>query len=693
MALTFVQPLSAPIPKINGHFGYNGNVLTYDTIIAGAPSYPSDAYDGGLYIFDRVGATNKYAYSSAIFATAGSQIALGASNDINASFIYSGAPNFNSAQGVVYEYKNTNPGRFGLTATITSTARNRKGRLGYKIKLVDSTHMFVGAPYAQTTTVGALRGAVHLYDKTSGTWTWSASLSTSDSSNGDEFGYMFDGTLGELVVGAPYYNNDFGSVYLFNPNPSDPKSYSNTQVIRLNGSLGLNGPYIGQSASGGNPGSMFGQEIAMSTNYLVIGAPGMKLATAVGDAYIGAAFLYVRSGLLWTYASILTADVGFENLGPIRFGESVAINETNNTVLVGCKNIDNYQGRIFGFDISNPSLPIQNFSIFRPTPIPNSEFSYKLQALPSSDGGILLAGNKGAVISPDNGAVFPPQCGAVLLFNGINSITPTPTPSPTPPTVTPTPQPTPVLKPTDWFGINSLDPISVGDGAGAPGANYPKLPSRGGAGRNYSILRELGYYGLAYQTNASLRQLAILYSSWCVANRLDVNNPTAMSEFYTGRGISLGFTFKVVKQYVSGRKYCSNDDGRMWVIVGPTPNDNSISTSKYPNGYIGNPLRSNDNPTTGGYSISITGGTVNITQVIIRTSANQYVQATGLHSTTSYWFGGPAVAAYNWSITDNTTGWARSGSIPYLGSICAGQIVLDTYYDYKDNFPLNPPSG
>jgi len=679
MALSYVQTLSAAVPKLNGHVGYAGTVLTYDTAILGAPEYPSGAADGALYVFDRVAATNRYAFASGIFATVGSGIVFGVSNDVNANFIYSGAYNYNSGQGIVYEYKNTNPGRFGLNASITSTARNRKGQLGYHISLLDSTHLLIGAPTAQTTTVGAARGAVHLYDKTSGTWTWSASLSTSDSSNGDAFGSDFDGTISEVVVGAPGWNGDTGAAYLFNPGV-DPKSYTNTQVIKLLSSP-RNGPYTG------NTGALFGNKIAISTNYLVIGAPGFSINSYTN----GAAFLYVRDSLLWTFTSILTAELPSDQ-DKVEFGDSLAINETNNTVLVGAK-YANGVGRIFGFDVSNPSLPVQNFTIDRPTTVVNPRFGYQINILPASDGGILLAGNKGPVINPDNGSQFPQQCGGALLFNGLNSISPTPTPSPTPMSVTPTPQPTPVLKPTDWFGINSLDPISVGDGAGTPGANYPKLPSRGGAGRNYSILRELGYYGLALQTNASLRQLAILYASWCVANRLDVNNPTAMSEFYTSRGISLGFTFKVVKQYVSGRKYCSNDDGRMWVIVGPTPNDNSISTSKYPNGYIGNPLRSNDNPTTGGYSISITGGTVNITQVITRTSTNQYVQATGLHSTTSYWFGGPAVAAYNWSITDNTTGWARSGSIPYLGSICAGQIVLDTYYDYKDNFPPNPPSG
>jgi hypothetical protein len=83
-------------------------------------------------------------------------------------------------------------------------------------------------------------------------------------------------------------------------------------------------------------------------------------------------------------------------------------------VLVGCKNINGLEGKIFGFNVSNPSAPVQNFTISRPTSVPNAQSGYKLNVDSSIDGGALLAGNRGALVSPDNGSVFPAECGGVL---------------------------------------------------------------------------------------------------------------------------------------------------------------------------------------------------------------------------------------------------------------------------------------
>jgi hypothetical protein len=659
MAITYVQTLSAKSPQLNGHVGSIGNALTYDTVIASAHDYSSGTFDGAFYVFDRVPATTRYSYVSGVSATKGSQIALGASNAVNTNFIYSGAPNYNSGQGIVYEYKNTAPGRFGVTSSITSTARNRKGYLGAKLKLVDSTHLLISAPTAETTTVGAARGAVHLYDKTSGTWTWSASISSNDSSNLDQFGFAFDGTLGEVIAGAPYYNNSTGAAYLFAPG-ADPKTYSNTQIIRLNGSGGLNGPWSGQTeVIGVTLGSMFGYDIAVSTNYLVIGAPGMKLKTAYGEYYPGAAFLYVRAGILWTYASILTADFG-GFLGDIYFGESVAINESNNTVLVGCKGINGLEGKVYGFNISNPSDPIQNFAISRPTNVPNAQFGYKLNVDSSIDGGALLAGNRGALVTPDNGSVFPVECGGVLLFNGINSISPTPTPTVTiTPTPSPTPPPTPVLKPLNWYGLNPLDPVSVGDGGGTPGGNYPKTPALGGPGRNYSILRELN---VAFATNpgvydfdtyrGSLKNLAVAYFQFCLNNGMTAGDTTAMSEFQRSRGVSLGFTFSGTKKDSTPSKYCDRNDGSMTITIFSYPTQ----------GRYGNPIR------TTTYSITINGSTT-----------------VGTTKTVNGLVNGSSIP---WSVVDNSTGYTRSGNV---GIGCSGATSTFVDINYKTDWPTNPP--
>lgn len=74
------------------------------------------------------------------------------------------------------------------------------------------------------------------------------------------------------------------------------------------------------------PGDTFGQSVALTDNYLVIGAPN---SDAVGvDS--GAAYIYQREGGIWRYQSKITASDGAA--GDL-FGISVAID--GNTILVG----------------------------------------------------------------------------------------------------------------------------------------------------------------------------------------------------------------------------------------------------------------------------------------------------------------------------------------------------------------------
>jgi hypothetical protein len=677
--MAYIQTLSAKRPGTNDHLG-DKNTLTYNTIIVGGTGYPGSTYDGAIFIFDRVGATSYYSYTSAVSATKGSGIYFGFSQAINTNYIYASGPRYNADRGIVYEYNNSG-NRFKLNSSIIPTTRGLYGLFGSAL-ILDGANLIIGAPQAETLNAGAKRGAVHIYNRSSGTWTRAASLSTTDSSNLDRFGWTFSGDSSEVLVGAPNYNSEQGRVYQFYPNPADPNTWSNTQIISLNGSGGLNGPWSGQIASGVNPGSQFGLSIDKGNNYMVIGAPFLYLNST--KAFTGAAFLYQRVGLNWTYVSILTADItSSDNFFAIEFGYSVALNELNNTVLVGANAINSGNGKVFGFDISNPNSPKQTFVIDRPTPVANANFGKDIKLLPSQENGIALIGNDGALVDPDNGSVFPPQCGGALLFNQVNLISPTPTPTLTPtPAPSPTPEPTRVPKAPNWYGLASSDPISFGEGAGPTGVNYPKIPSRGGIGRNYSILKELGYYGVINSVNSSLRDLAILYGQWCVNNRLNPAAPHAMSEFYDSRGISLGFNYKVIRKLVSGGKYCTNNDGIIWVNIGPVTNDTTPTNGVYANsGFIGNPLRDST------YTLSVVGCSTNVQATITKSSASKFIQATGLRAEQAYWFTSPC-PAYTWTITDEFTGHSVSGSTQVGGACNNGASVIQ-YQDYKQNFPRN----
>jgi hypothetical protein len=215
------------------------------------------------------------------------------------------------------------------------------------------------------------------------------------------------------------------------------------------------------------------------------------------------------------------------------------------------------------------------------------------------------------------------------------------------------------LKPLNWYGINSLDPISVGDGGGTPGSNYPKTPALGGPGRNYSILREInaffvdnpGVYSFTTY-RGSLTRLAQAYGQFCLNQRLVGADPTAMSEFYNSRGVSLGFTYVVTKKDSTPSKYCDRNDGNI-----------NITLESYPaQARVGNPIR------TSSYSLTIGPTTVVSSTLTISAIPNG--------------------TAYAWSIVDNNTGYTRSGNIT-IG--CTGAESIVETRNYKENFPTNPP--
>ena len=649
---TFIQPLSAKHALANAK-NAEFNTLTYDHIILGNNEFPGSNHDGAIYVFDRVPSTNYYTQVKGISATLGSGIYFGNSNAVNSNYIYVGAPGYNGGNGAVYEYFNSGGSRFGLNRTILGTNRSTRGLLGVSMKLFNSTNLFIGGMYAQTKAPGDYYGAIYHYTDIAGTWSLTSVLSGTNNivAVGEEFGLDFDGTTTEIIAGAPNYNDEQGRAYVMKYDAAKPTRWANTQVISLNGGGGLNGPYVGQT------GDLFGLRVAVKNDIALIAAPRFKSSIGGFSTSTGAVFLYTRSGINWTYTSIITAtDISDRSS---EFGTAIAINDNNNTVLIGADNF-NGEGRVFCFDISNPFIPIQMYSIERPVALQDSKFGHDIDLLTTQEDGIALIGSYGQVVNSSQYTPrFPSNAGAAFLYNAINITSPTPTPSPTPPQVTPTPQPTPVLKPLNWYGLNPLDPISVGDGGGTPGSNYPKTPALGGPGRNYSILREIGALYVdnpgiySFSTfRGSLKELAISYSSWCLNNGMVPGDTTAMSEFHRSRGISLGFTYTLEKKPVTSSKYCDSNNGGVRITIPFYSGQNRY----------GNPIR------TTTYTITI--------------GANTSVA-------TSRTIEGLGTGNQAWSIVDNSTGYTRSGTVG-VGCGTNAYVTVDSQ-DYKQQFPANPP--
>ena len=135
----------------------------------------------------------------------------------------------------------------------------------------------------------------------------------SDSAPGDNFGNSAGISGNYAVIGAPNddvgANTDQGSAYVYF------KSNGNwTQQAKLVSSDGLTG-------------DLFGYSVAISGDYIVIGAPNADVS---GHSNQGALYIFTRSGTVWTQQAKVIAGDGAANNG---LGYSVTIN--GSTVIGG----------------------------------------------------------------------------------------------------------------------------------------------------------------------------------------------------------------------------------------------------------------------------------------------------------------------------------------------------------------------
>jgi hypothetical protein len=151
-------------------------------------------------------------------------------------------------------------------------------------------------------------------------WTEQQKLTASDAQAGDEFGWSVAISGDTAIVGAYLddppdgsVTNNHGSAYVFvRSGPSGQEVW--TQQAKL-------------IASDGAAGDNFGWAVSISGDTAIVGALGDDAPGANGS---GSAYVFVRSGAIWTQQQKLTASDGAINDG---FGYSVSI--SGDTAIVG----------------------------------------------------------------------------------------------------------------------------------------------------------------------------------------------------------------------------------------------------------------------------------------------------------------------------------------------------------------------
>jgi hypothetical protein len=266
-----------------------GTTLEGDLIAVGAPD-SLDVFGGGtpgpgaVYVFRDTGGTwpqqaKLVAADAAIFDQ------LGRSVDTQGDLLVAGAPGDQptgdgdpaGGQGAAYVFHFD-----GLAwvqdAKLVAPHGGNGDRLGKSIA-IDGEVIAVGSPGYDNPTADV--GAVLVFRRSAGVWTFEAKLTALDPAAGDSFGesVAVDGDL--IAIGAPKDNQGFsdtGAVYLF----------------RFNGTFWAQETKLVASDAAGN--AQLGASVALQVPMLLSGSPG-----AAGGA--GKGYLFAEVGPSWLEAS------------------------------------------------------------------------------------------------------------------------------------------------------------------------------------------------------------------------------------------------------------------------------------------------------------------------------------------------------------------------------------------------------
>ena len=154
-------------------------------------------------------------------------------------------------------------------------------------------------------------GSAYLFERSSdGTWRRIRKLTASDAGENDQFGYGSVSLSGDrALIGAANADEEAGAAYLFEPGENGEW----TEVHKF-------------TAGDGEPGDSFGASVAVSGEWILIGANNNKAKT-------GAAYLFARNHHgEWTEVQKLTAA---DARGGDQFGWSVAL--SGNRALIGSR--------------------------------------------------------------------------------------------------------------------------------------------------------------------------------------------------------------------------------------------------------------------------------------------------------------------------------------------------------------------
>ncbi|MBS1788049.1 MAG: putative Ig domain-containing protein [Acidobacteria bacterium] len=191
---------------------------------------------------------------------------------------------------------------------------------GYTVAL-DGNTALVGAPYDEVTHTD--QGSVYVFVRTDTGWTLQQKLFAQDGEPGDKFGSAVAISGNTALIGAPEddegTNLEFGSAYVF---VRSGTVWTQQQKLSPNGGLA---------------GALFGSAVALDGNTALVGAYLQTITPSFFTS--GAAYVFVRNGTTWTQQQRLLSndfqDGDFFGFGVALDGDTALVGAPNHSVSIG----------------------------------------------------------------------------------------------------------------------------------------------------------------------------------------------------------------------------------------------------------------------------------------------------------------------------------------------------------------------
>jgi len=317
--VTQQQKLSALDGAANNHFG-TAVALSGDTLVVGAPDNNGASDDqGAVFVYTRSGAT--WTLQQKLTAQDGAANGgFGFSVAISGDTVVIGAPlddiGGNKDQGSAYVFtRSLTPGGAIWTQQQKLTAQDGAVEDFFGLSVAVSGETVAVTAFGDDIGASENQGSAYVFTRGQTTWTQQQKLTADDGAAGQFFGRSVALSGDTIAVGDSINqigaNFDQGSVYVFIRNGTVW-----TQQQKL-------------IAGDGAEGDQFGLSVALSGDTILAGAPDDDIG---GKFDQGSAYVFTRSGAVWTQQQKLTANDG---AAVDFFGSAVAL--SGDTIVVGAE--------------------------------------------------------------------------------------------------------------------------------------------------------------------------------------------------------------------------------------------------------------------------------------------------------------------------------------------------------------------